>query len=101
MPVSCLEWFSAEIAKFVDFLMIRSSNSSFKIFYKLKMRWQLSVFSRIQKSQRFAMLIAAMSVEEHKHAPVSKITSTKAIAIKAVNLRVSKDISDALEIHDH
>ena len=47
------------------------------------------------------MFIASMGIEEHKHAAVSKITSTKAITIKAVNLRVSKDVSDALEIHNH
>jgi len=42
-----------------------------------------------------------MSIEEHQHSQVPKVTFAEALAVKTVNLRVSKDVTNSLEIDDH
>ena len=47
------------------------------------------------------MLIALMSVEEHKHALITKIALAKSVLIETMNLRVRQIVPDTLQIHYH
>ena len=47
------------------------------------------------------MLVALVSVKEHKHALVSKVTLAKPLFIETVDLRVGKDVSYTLQVNDH
>ena len=47
------------------------------------------------------MLIALVSIEEHEHALVSKVTLTEPVFIETVDLRIGKDVAHTLEINDH
>jgi hypothetical protein len=47
------------------------------------------------------VLVALMSVEEHQHPQVPKVTFTEPFAVKTVNLRVGQDVTNSLKIDDH
>ena len=47
------------------------------------------------------MLVALVSVEEHKHALISEVTLSESVFVQAMDLRVGKDVSHTLEINDH
>jgi hypothetical protein len=42
------------------------------------------------------MLVALMSVEEHQHSIVPKVSLAESVLVQAMNLRVSKDIAYTL-----
>jgi hypothetical protein len=42
-----------------------------------------------------------MSIEEHQHPQVPKVTFTEPFAVKTVNLRVGQDVTNSLKIDDH
>jgi hypothetical protein len=47
------------------------------------------------------VFIALMSIEEHQHAQIPKVTFAETIAVKTVNLRVGQDVANSLEIDNH
>ena len=55
----------------------------------------------IDKTQRFAMLVAMVTVEELRDTCFSEIALSEAIFVQAMNLRISEDVSIALEVDNH
>jgi hypothetical protein len=47
------------------------------------------------------VLVALVSVEEHKHALISEVTLAESVFIETMDLRIGKDVSHTLEINDH
>jgi hypothetical protein len=47
------------------------------------------------------MLVAMVGIEEHHDALVAEVTFTEPALVKAVNLRVSKNVTHSLQINDH
>jgi hypothetical protein len=77
------------------------------LFAFLRVGKQLEIFRQrilkpwIDKSQRFTVFVALMSIEKHQHTQVPKVAFAEALAVKTVNLRVSQDVANSLEIDDH
>ena len=42
-----------------------------------------------------------MSIEEHQHSQVPKVTFAEALTVKTVNLRVGQDVTNTLKIYNH
>ena len=47
------------------------------------------------------MLITLVSVEEHKHSLITKVTLTESLSVKTMNLRVCEDITYTLKVNNH
>jgi hypothetical protein len=55
----------------------------------------------IDKTQRFAMLVAMMTVEEHRDTCFSEITLSETMLVQAMNLWISEDVPIALKVNNH
>ncbi len=47
------------------------------------------------------MLVAVVGIEEHHDALVAEVTFAEPALVKAVNLRVGKNVTHSLQINDH
>ena len=47
------------------------------------------------------MLVALMSVKEHEHPLIAEVSLSKPFLAQTVNLRVSKNVSHALQVDNH
>ncbi len=55
----------------------------------------------IDKTQRFAMLVAMVTVEEHRDTCFSKIALSETMLVQAMNLRVGEDVPITLKVNNH
>ena len=56
---------------------------------------------RIDKTQRFAMLVAMVTVEEHRDTCFSEIALSETMLVQAMNLRIGEDVPIALKVNNH
>ena len=55
----------------------------------------------INKAERFAMLVAMMTVEEHRDTCFSEIALSEAMFVQAMNLWISEDVPITLKVNNH
>ena len=55
----------------------------------------------INKAERFAMLVAMVTVEEHRDTCFSEIALSETMFVQAMNLWVGEDVPIALKVNNH
>ena len=55
----------------------------------------------INKAERFAMLVAMVTVEEHRDTCFSEIALSEAMFVQAMNLWIGEDVPIALKVNNH
>jgi hypothetical protein len=102
MTVSGLEGDSAQVTEFLDPLACRDDLPLLGVGDEsVEVGWEFAVGAGVHETKGFAVLIALVGVEKHKHSLVSQVALTEASFVQTVDLRVRQDITHTLQVNDH
>ena len=102
MSVCGLERASAQVAQLLDPLAGRDDLALLGVSDEsVEIGWEFALSAGVQETKGFAVLVALMSVEKHKHSLVSQVALTEALLVQTVDLRIGQDVTHTLQVNDH
>ena len=102
MSVCGLERASAQVAQLLDSLAGRDDLALLGVSDEsVEIGWEFALCAGVQETEGFAVLVALVSVEKHKHSLVSQVALTEALLVQTVDLRIGQDVTHTLQVNDH
>ena len=102
MSVCGLKRASAQVTQLLDLLAGRDDLALLGVSDEsVEIGWEFALSAGVQETEGFAVLVALVSVEKHKHSLVSQVALAEALLVQTVDLRIGQDVTHTLQVNDH